>query len=154
MIYGNGLPAQYRFDLDYRLAGQLVSSAIDRSYNYDEADNITGIINNLSIGQDQTYVYDGLSRLIDAQGFYGNLLYQYDDNGNRAQSSDDSSTDNYHYPPESNRLQRINSSKIYRYDASGNTTQLPNPDIFTRLVYGDHNRLSAVNGVTYTYTSG
>ncbi len=151
MVYGNGLPSQYSFDLDYRPTDLNTSPALDRSYDYDKTNNITAIIDNLIIGQDQSYAYDGLSRLIDAQSINDTRLYQYDSNGNRTQLTDNGTIDHYQYPLESNRLQNINNTQLYSYDANGNTTHLPNPAISTALIYGDHNRLSEVNGVKYTY---
>ena len=150
MVYGNGLTSQHSFDLDARLTDINLSPVLDWQYSYDAVSNIIGIANNLNLIQDQSYSYDSLNRLIDAQGFYGNQSYQYDKTGNRTQQSVNSSTENYSYPVDSHHLSDINGS-TFNYDANGNTTHLPHSSVFTDLVYGDHNRLISVNGVTYTY---
>jgi RHS repeat-associated protein len=149
--YGNNLTASVDYDLDYRQIDLTTPNVLERSHGIDEASNIVNINDMLNPSQDQTLTYDGLSRLDTAQGIYDSLTYQYDPTSNRIQRTQGSTTDNYNYPIDSHRLQDINSTASYQYDANGNTTQLPNASIQTSLAYGDHNRLTRVNGYSYTY---
>jgi len=149
--YGNGLSSLHSFDQDSRHTQITVNSVFDRNYTYDAADNISEIINNLDNNKDQTYRYDSLDRLINAQTNSSTLSFLYDGLGNRTQASSDSSTETYHYSSDSQHLTDINGNKHFSYDASGNTVQLPHATIFSDLSYGDHNRLTQVNGVSYIY---
>ncbi len=141
MVYGNGLTSQHSFDLDACLTEINLSPVHDWQYSYDPVSNITGITNSLDLNQDKTYGYDSLNRLVDAQDNNSNQSFQYDNTGNRTLHSKDSSSNNYNYSVTNHHLNDVN----------GNITQMPHSTISTALVYGDHNRLSQVNGIIYTY---
>jgi YD repeat-containing protein len=151
MTYGNNLTNSQSYDLDYRQTSLDTNAILQRGYGFDDASNIIDITNTLNTTNDQTFIYDGLSRLEDAQGSYGSIGYQYDKTSNRTQRTRNNTTDTYQYLNNSHHLLDINGSQQYSYDANGNTTNLPNPLISTNLVYGDHNRLSGVNGASYLY---
>ncbi|MBN1621155.1 MAG: discoidin domain-containing protein [Endomicrobiales bacterium] len=67
------------------------------SYTYDDAGNITGVDDGVS-NNDQTYTYDGLHRLVSAQGPYGSKNYGYDSIGNINFSININTPDSIIYP--------------------------------------------------------
>jgi RHS repeat-associated protein len=158
--YGNGLTHSQTYDLNYRLTSIQVGGILHRDYVYDAVSNITGITNNLSSTESQTYSYDALNRLTSALGGYGNLIYTYDAVGNRLTESRNNTLDTYSYATTSNKLNSITRSagnRSFTYDAAGNPTQRTSDDnkIHSNS-FNNANRLSSVNvngslAATYTY---
>lgn len=158
--YGNGLTHSQTYDLNYRLTSIQVGGILHRDYVYDAVSNITGITNNLSSTESQTYSYDALNRLTSALGGYGNLIYTYDAVGNRLTESRNNTIDTYSYATTSNKLNSITRSagnRSFTYDAAGNPTQRTSDDNKTHSnSFNNSNRLSSVNvngslAATYTY---
>ncbi len=147
--YGNGINKAQQYDLDYRLTNNTQGSVINQSYGYDEANNIKTLTNNLNANNSQTLDYDGLSRLIDADGQYGNKVFSYDDVGNRTNVTSGAQSDTYNYVPNTHRLDQITGSNTaqYSYDNNGNITNHPE----SNFTYGAHNRISSADTSTYTY---
>ena len=152
--YGNGIQRTASFDADYRL-DLLDHAAIKQTdYGYDNADNITSIIDNSNANADQGFSYDALNRLTNASGAYGDLAYTYDANGNRLTFSDSSTTDTYTYDATSHRLLSTNDWQ-YSYDGAGNRiAKLDNSGSGDGLLYNydDSNRLVEVTARVTTTT--
>jgi len=150
--YGNGLTADLPVDSDYRIESVTHGTMMDVGYLYDDADNILDFDDLLS-PYDESFVYDDLSRLTDADGDYGIWTFQYDATGNRTYATQGLLSDTYSYVPGSNRLSTIvgDHPASYTYDANGNVIHDGTYDYF----YGDDNRLyriDDVGGTIATYT--
>ena len=166
MSYGNGLTHDRTYDDDYRLTDILTqngSTLQNLDYTLDKANNITDIVNVLDNTRNQTFDYNLLNRLTDADGIYADTDYTYDANGNRETSLQNSVTDTYTYAHEdgtvtdSHRLLEIDdgtTTQTFTYDANGNTIGNGSVD----FVYGDNNRIKEAKTAgtstvlaTYTY---
>ncbi|RLQ20833.1 hypothetical protein DWB85_15670 [Seongchinamella sediminis] len=145
LVLGNGMQMQAAYDLDYRLTTLSFGSALNRSYSYDSADNITAINDQKNATFSQALGYDALNRLGNASGGYGNLSYSYDANSNRLSHSSSNGTDVYSYASNSNRLQST-SDWQYQYDTNGNLVAKSdnNGDNTTIYQYDARNRLARV----------
>lgn len=144
--YGNGIQRTASFDADYRLDLLNHGAVKQTDYGYDNADNITSILDNSNASADQGFSYDALNRLTNASGAYGNLTYSYDANGNRLTFSDSTGTDTYTYDATSHRLLSTNDWQ-YSYDGAGNRiTKLDSSGSGDGLLYNydDSNRLVEV----------
>lgn len=144
--YGNGIQLTGSYDADYRLDLLNHGTVKQTDYGYDDADNITSILDNTDPSADQGFNYDALNRLTNATGIYGTLSYTYDANGNRLTFTDNAGTDSYTYDATSHRLLSTNTWN-YSYDANGNRiSKLDNTGDGDGLLYtyDDHNRLIEV----------
>ncbi|EPJ48893.1 MAG: hypothetical protein OFPI_27180 [Osedax symbiont Rs2] len=171
MDYGNGASLQINRDLDSRIRQVKVANAANdqnfylRDYQYDNANNITAITDQLNTEKSQQFAYDNMYRLVDAKGSYGHLQYLYDAVGNRLSRSfsavdKESASDSlaalietYDYAHDSNRLVTVAkhsannsvSERILSYDPVGNiTNDNRNTDHSLGLIYGANNRLRQV----------
>src|SRR5438128_12670765 len=77
--------------------------------------------------RNESYTYDQVFRLTQANGFYAQRNYSYDRWGNRTGVSGGSSqtiayAKDSNNVPLTNRIQSVNSGANYQYDATGNTT--------------------------------
>lgn len=104
MLYGNGLTRSYTYDSDYRLTGLVTEDADtfvqDLAYGYDAADDILSIADTVDTGRSQTFTYDSLFRLTQAQGPYGTIAYGYDAVGNRTSLTQGPTSETYQAPQE------------------------------------------------------
>ena len=106
--YGNGLEDRRSYDLQGRLARQVLSATSGlevhkREYVYDANGNIV----ELSVdGLTRRYDYDALDRLVRDGGVNPAVRFSYDLNGNRLDrtAEDRSRQSEYIYTPESNQL--------------------------------------------------
>ena len=155
--YGNNIQLTHSYDLDYRLTDITHGTLKDSQYSYDNNSNITAIADNISSANSQSFTYDALNRLTNANGAYGNLSYTYDANGNRLTYTDSTGVDNYTYDANSHRLLSTNDWD-YQYDNNGNrTAKLTNDGSGDGLLYtyDDHNRLiDVIERVTTTTGKG
>lgn len=94
LSYGNGLTFSRSFDQDYQLK-QLTSGPVERDYARDPAGNITTITDYNDYAHRQTFGYDPLHRLTDAEGGYGERGYDYDALGNRETRHDNGQQTDY-----------------------------------------------------------
>ncbi len=157
MVYGNNLVHSRSYDMDYRLSELLTVNGNTHQnliYDYDAANNITGITDSVNTASSQVLGYDELNRLTDAIGLYGDLNYTHDEVGNRLSETQDTVIETYSYDVNSHHLSQTDNGVTvsYNYDANGNTTSNTNYD----FVYGDNNRLKEVQVLgspiaTYTY---
>ncbi len=136
--YGNGLTHDLDYDQSYRLTSVTVGGInplLDRGYQYDLTDNITGIANNLDTHKSQAFDYDALNRLIRAEGIYGEIDYTYDPVGNRlTQDTSQGGTqhqDVYIHDANNNQLRYVDrytngipsQTREFTYDAAGNRAE-------------------------------
>ena len=205
MQYGNQTHLNIQRDLDYRIqsiqvaandnvyakpVGQKSSKAApsdvitknhvyyDAGYLYDNSSNIIQISDYLNNQRTQTFEYDDLYRLTDAEGHYGQVSYEYDGVGNRlsrrlerndqASSELEALIESYEYAHDSNRLLSVaqqqggdSQTRQLGYDAVGNIVKDSRAqDANLALIYGANNRLQQVEqGVggaseaAYTYNA-
>lgn len=156
LAYGNGLTLSRVLDQEYRLESQVVMDApnattlLDTTYLYDGASNIEDWLNNLDVSKHQHFEYDSLNRLDLAQGNLGDFDYEYDAVGNRNYLIANSTTIDYGYLLNSNRLTSVDGNDVST-DEAGNITSSPR-GIFT---YSEANRLKSFSGnghnASYTY---
>jgi RHS repeat-associated protein len=160
--YANGVSQHNIQDIDGRLESIRLNKGFNslhrREYNYDAANQIVDIVNVLDSRLSQHYDYDELSRLVNAQGEYGELNYHYDEVGNRLSrkwqlNNKQMKTDErYQYADNSNQLELVanssqTSTREFNYNDNGNT-EFDSKQGKT-LTYNAANRLSHI-----TFTDG
>jgi RHS repeat-associated protein len=133
LTWGNGLEAVYAHDEDYRLTGLDVADGAtviqDLAYGYDGRDDITSITDNETPARTQAFAYDALARLIEADGAYGLIEYEYDAVGNRTLrrvTTGGAVEKTYAYDSVSNRLEtetRPGAVRAFTYDEAGNVVE-------------------------------
>ncbi len=141
--FGNGIQLSRTLDGDYRLAVQRQGAVQDLSFQYDAADNIVGIQDDVDPARNQSFGYDGVNRLLSADSIvYGDRVYAYDQVGNRLARTADGDSDTYLYSTTANQLDAVigPNAETFVYDAAGNTVR-KGP---TTFVYNDANRLESV----------
>ncbi|MBI4706342.1 MAG: hypothetical protein HY761_00225 [Candidatus Omnitrophica bacterium] len=84
--YGNGTQTNYAYEPNTLRLNNIVTQSPsgkiqDLSYQFDNTGNIRNIVDAVNTAT-QSFVYDDLSRLIQANGSYGALTYSYDSIGN------------------------------------------------------------------------
>ncbi len=116
---------------------------MERTFNYDGNSNLTSIVGTNTPWYNQTFTYDALNRLINAEGMYGTIGYTYDMVGNRVTRTVNDDTENYSYLPGTNKLDTITDpgdTVTYTYDENGNITGIGDKV----LSYNQNNRLIRV----------
>jgi len=153
---GSGLVHTATYDSDYRPTGITVGTIQGLGYLYDAADNITDWTDVLDAGNTQSFGYDAVDRLTNADGPYGAIDLGYDPVGNRLSKSVGTALTRYTYAADSHRLQETTGADpgSYVYDAAGNLIQ---DDRFS-YVYNQANHLAEVRQggatiATYTYNA-
>ncbi|MDG9671422.1 DUF6531 domain-containing protein [Hahella sp. CR1] len=168
---GNGVVNQLGYDKGYRISSiesQGDSSIMNRSLEWNSANNIVGIADHNQSSASQSFNYDLVDRLISAQGAYGALSYSYDNNGNRQtrELSLDGDptpeiTESYGYinpqtsQQDSNRLWSLEktgeAARSFQYDANG--SMLSRGIAGESFAYNKAGRLESYthNGVTVNY---
>ncbi|WP_031496577.1 RHS repeat-associated core domain-containing protein [Bryobacter aggregatus] len=141
----------------YNVLGQMTrmtkGSSIDVEYRFSATANDGKIVSqkNWLTGEDVTYQYDELERLISAattNNTSWGLSFSYDGFGNRLAQSVTQGTGPVNTVLVNGNTNRISSSG-YSYDANGNMTQMPNGGGSMTMNYDYSNRLA-----TATYPSG
>jgi len=140
--YGNGTTTDYTYDPDtLRLANLTTDSPFgaiqDLNYQFDNVGNIKDITDNVNTAT-QSFLYDDLDRLIEAQGAYGTLSYEYDSIGNMTYKAGKSLT----YGKDGRLPHAVTQygSQLIDYDENGNMIQKG----ALNLTYDIENRLSKV----------
>ena len=116
--FGNGQAVTRTFDLDGRMTGNAVESAV----TFDAASRITGLS---GIFPSRGYGYDALDRLTSFTDATGNGSYSYDATGNRTQSIVGATTNNYSINATKNQIASITvgtSTFTYVHDLNGAIT--------------------------------
>jgi RHS repeat-associated protein len=148
--YANGVSQHNTQDIDGRLESirlnKGVNSLHSREYNYDTANQITDIINVLDNSLSQRYNYDVKSRLVNAQGEYGELNYHYDEVGNRLSR-------NWQL---NNEQMQLNESYQYADNSNQLNSVVDSTQMLTReFNYNDngHTELDSLKGKALTYNA-
>jgi len=115
---------------------------MERIYTYDGNRNLIDIDNPNIPWYNQSFTYDALNRLTNAEGRYGAINYTYDDVGNRLTKTINSDTEYYTYLTGTNKLDSITGANpiSLTYDANGNTTIIGSKT----FIYNQNNRLIRV----------
>ncbi len=144
LTWGNGIALSREYDQDYQLLRQKVGPW-QSDYQHDANGNIQQ--HRHSLWGTLDYQYDPLDRLTEERGVQGGRSYAYDAVGNRTQRSDNpasggtSSSQDYQYAPDSNRLTAIGAQAVTS-DAAGNLTQ---DRAARKLAYDAQGRLQSVS---------
>lgn len=145
--HGNGLTTQMDYYQNFSIKNiQINPLSIHRTYGYDAAQNVTWIdINNPSL-QTFDYAYDSINQLTSADGSWGNLLFSYDNMGNRTTKTADAGVTDYAYT--ANKISAISgiTSDHFTHNAKGNLTS---NDRF-QYMYDLNNRLTSIQNVSQT----
>lgn len=142
-VFGNGIKATREFDLDGRLVAYELGNRT-RELTYDAAGRIIGF-HDADLNHDQTFNYDGVSRLTGVDTPSGQTDYSYDVNGNRIKKVAGSSTETSTIDTNSNRLLGVAKNSLlknYQYDAAGNVTN----DGRNQFTYDGRGRLVKATG--------
>jgi hypothetical protein len=151
--YGNGIVHNVALDTTGRIdaitdvKGSSTKNNLDPSYDYN--DNVSSLIDKVDRNNDvDNLVYDGVDRLVSADGKWGTGRYNYDGLGNVLSRSLNNSTINYSY----NSLNRLNNltgayAYAYQYDNRGNVT---NNGRYS-LAYNLGQQMTAAKGISYVY---
>ena len=154
--YGNNLSLSITNDLDYRITGISVDDisatnpdVLGLTYTQNAVDNITAIADSVDVNESQTFLYDLLNRLQNADGDYGDQSYTYDPVGNRLSlttlKDGNTTVETYTYDTASNRLLSVDEDGVVRtlqYDSNGNIVDDDRgSDTGFTLQYNDQNRL-------------
>jgi RHS repeat-associated protein len=142
MVYGNGAVTNYSYDpLTLRLSHLETQSSAGRvqdlNYQFDSVGNIRNITDYANTAT-QSFLYDDLDRLIQAQGGYGSFSYGYDSIGNMTSKEGVNLT----YGKQGRLPHAVTQygSTSIDYDANGNMLTKGN----LALTYDTENRLSQV----------
>lgn len=148
MTMGNDIQVNRSYDLDYRVTSLTDDDIRDKQYNYDLRNQVIELQDLVNSSRSQSFAYDALGRLTDAQGNYGQLSYTYDAIGNRTSKTDNGVAQGYTYDPENHRLLQTGSTS-YSYDAAGNTTAKGGQ----QYSYNQAGRMTRGPGATYRYNA-
>ncbi len=119
------------------------SSTLNLTYDYDDAGNTTSIVDTLD-SKNQSFTYDGLERIKDFDGPWGNGSYRYDTLGNRTREI----VDAFPAPP-------VRDMFNYNYDDFHNLTSISSQAAGANLAEftydGDGKRVSKKSAQTTIY---
>ena len=140
MEHGNGLITSRKYGPDGRMVSQELSDIGKIELEYSQNGQLIRVTDRLDSQAGQTFAYDGLGRLIKAQGPYGSRAYSYDANGNRLSRTADGQSQVYGYTPGTNRLCELEGAfpRRLEYDESGNVIR----DGLTVMAYNPARRLA------------
>jgi len=123
ITYGNDVNTEYTYhQSNNRLQSIITWNAYEalmaRTYDYYDGGNIRDIVDYISEERSQSFWYDGLNRLRQAQSAsYGVLWYSYTPTGNMSFKEGI----NYDYTgPKPHAVKSTSDGKIYQYDENGN----------------------------------
>ncbi|GGY57285.1 RHS repeat-associated core domain-containing protein [Parvularcula lutaonensis] len=149
--YSNGLAYQATFNARQQMTSMQVaagsSSRLRFSYGHDAVGRVTGITDHVVSGENRSYTYDALGRLLTAAGPWGSGSFTYDLLNNIRSKSLGSRTVTLEYNG-SGRLARYRdtaSGNVWRnqaYDARGNITN----DGVHGFVYDRSEQVSVISG--------
>jgi YD repeat-containing protein len=97
LTFGNSLIDSRSYDSRYRTGSWTLGSLINKTYTWQDDDNITSITDNLNSINNRTFGYDSIHRLTTANGPWGSGSYTYDSNGNRLTKIEGTSNTSYYY---------------------------------------------------------
>ncbi|MGH8076738.1 MAG: DUF6531 domain-containing protein, partial [Lysobacter sp.] len=151
LTYGNGVIKERSYDLDGRMTVTHDHYKLGHTQHYNAADEITSIDNWAMPNYNQSFSYDGLSRLTGISSPTGNQNLYYDANGNRTRHIWAADMP-YNVDPSSNR---VTSEHIaYFYDGRGNRASQSWGGSTASYAYDSYNRLRSVSrNVASSYNS-
>jgi RHS repeat-associated protein len=133
-----------------------------RTHLRTDGQNITGIVDNVTAANSATFAAGNAGRLQNADGPWGSKTFYYDGVGNRSTEISTvggvSTTDNYGYPANNNRLVQITRGAAtvaaMTYDAGGNLLTDNRVSGNKTYTYNKRNRLATavVGALSYAYT--
>ena len=128
MVLGNGLDAATGYDLRY-LASNITTGGgtiQDDAFGRTAAGLVDAVTDNLDPTRSQSFAYDALDRLDQAQGVFGTITYEYDGTGNRTERTAPAGADTYDYETGTSRLAAVLGTNpvSFSLDAAGNTTAI------------------------------
>ncbi|MCO7227521.1 RHS repeat domain-containing protein [Pleionea sp. CnH1-48] len=150
-IMGNGLSYEFKLNTDnLPKALELHKGSTMKAgmkFSFDDNRNLTGIYNQLRPHYNLSMKYDGLGRLTQANGTWGQGFISYDDVGNIKTKNIGSHQLTYHYNPK-NQLQSISGARnaTFSYDLQGNVKS----NGINTYHYDDANELTDVTGQVST----
>lgn len=140
---GNSKTTTRTFNLNGLLSSLTTDDVLETTLDYSALNNLSSITHVEAIAQNQSFTFDEVERLTQAQGAYGDISYVYDSVGDRTFKT---GGPNLSYQASSNKL-----LNTYEHDAAGNRTK----DASRTYTYGGHNRLTEVtndeSGLKTTY---
>jgi len=170
LTFGNSVVEARGFDQDYRLTGitDTASSNIQElTYAYYPTNNVQTITDGVNSGSSQSFNYDNLQRLSQAQGGYGSFSFTYDKDGNRVIQILGPETTVYGYGAGTDLLKTITVggtlAQTIGYTADGRISSLtpgyqtPGGQLITSIGYNNDGRLATLNPgrktvlASYTY---
>jgi|GEM_PF-4223160 len=148
VTYPNGVTTVYQYyAANLRLYSITTNNSLDGlqniSYAYDDAGNIIAVTDLLDSANNQTFGYDDLNRLTQAQGPYGPLTYDYDPIGNMTYNSQ---VGDYTYGAQPHAVTTAGGN-TYTYDENGNMVSGAG-----RTVTYDHENMPVgINAMNFVY---
>lgn len=150
-VYGNGLQRLMNRDLDGRLKSIHTANIQGLYYNHNAKNEITSYTNGRNRHYDQSFLYDGLSRLTGNRSPSGDQNFFHDANGNRTHHTWLVS-EAYSVDASSNRAASVHIP--FTHDARGNRRTQSWGGSTATYTYDAFNRLSSVNrNFASTYTN-
>ena len=144
----NGLANNVVYDSDLRPTYIGVPNVLGLDFQYDAADRITQIHNDVNGNMEESLGYDALNRLSSETSGAETANYTYDADGNRTYQVVNGQATSFAYAAVSNHLASTSGAMnaTYGYDANGNTATI---DGHTAYQYGPFNRLANADGYAY-----
>lgn len=152
--YANGIITELTYNEDDLRLNRIYASGVqDLTFGYDDCGNTTSIVDTIR-SITQTFQYDDLNRLINANGSYGEKIYTYDSIGNIILK--DGITFTYGQFAGPHAVTSGTDGSTFSYDANGNmitrtkngTTQIYEYDTENRFV---EVKINGLNKATFTY---
>lgn len=150
--YGNGIVRNVALDTTGRIdaiTDSKTAALLSLDPSYDDNDNLARLIDWVDRTNDvDNLSYDGVNRLLTADGRWGTGRYSYDGLGNVLSRSLNNSTVNYQYDGV-NRLEKLSGAYAYgyQYDKRGNVT---NNGRYV-LAYNLGQQMTSAKGIGYLY---
>ena len=120
---------------------------VDKQYTYDGVGNILSITDNLKSANSQSMAYDGLNRLTDVKGVWGDMQLSYDVNSNITAKQIGTALSTYAYNAK-DQLSAITGSHAQPFGyANGDMTKMGG-------LHLDYNTLQQVGSITGTGVNG
>ncbi|PIW65535.1 MAG: hypothetical protein COW12_01375, partial [Candidatus Omnitrophica bacterium CG12_big_fil_rev_8_21_14_0_65_45_16] len=150
IVYGNGVETEYFYDPQTLRLSHLVTEDAQHiplqnlEYQFDAAGNVLNMIDAVNTNT-QTFQYDDIDRLIQAEGSYGTRTYDHDSIGNltvKGLASLEYNDPNH--PHAVTKYEVPGTTYDYQYDANGNMTKRKRSRSGENLFYDYDNRLIRV----------
>lgn len=155
--YANGVVSDFGQEpTRLRLSGITVTSGsqelVGLSYGYDATGNLATLHDRIAAATSWTLSYDGVDRLVAAEGPLGNHVYTYDAVGNLKSSALNGDVTHYNYDVVTNRLTTLSGAvaESFDYDGYGNVSSNAAGD-YTYTEAGHLVHAAAARAVDFAY---